>query len=357
MHAGMTRVTDWPDGTAARTRRKLGWRRAVAGLALAAVGQAAHGAESASVLMYHRFGEAEFAGTSVRIDQFESHLQTLRDDGYTVLPVGDIVAAIRAGRSLPERAVGITIDDAYLSAYEEAWPRLKDAGIAVTLFVSTDTIDRGYGGYMSWDQVREMRDAGVTIGHQTASHLHMAANSAERNRDDIARANERFMAELGMIPELFAYPFGEASAEVQEVVRAAGFGAAFGQHSGAVHATWDPFYLPRFALNEQYGDVERFTLVAGAKALSVSDLTPLDPMLGDNPPLFGFTVGGGIEDLSRLACYASGQGKVTVERLGPRVEVRLNEAFPTGRARINCTMPAAGGGWHWLGMQYYVPKR
>lgn len=352
-------MTDGPKWMASPMWRNLGWRGALASslLLLSAIAKPGHAADSASVLMYHRFGEPESAGTSVRIDQFEAHLQTLQDDGYAVMPVGEIVAAIRSGQSLPERAVGITIDDAFLSAYEEAWPRLKDAGFAVTLFVSTDAIDRGYGGYMNWDQIRELRDAGVTIGHQTASHLHMPANSAKRNREDIARANERFTAELGTTPELFAYPFGEASAEVQDVVRDAGFAAAFGQHSGALHSTWDPFYLPRFAVNEQYGDLARFELVVGAQALSVSDLTPANPMLGDNPPLFGFTVGGGMEDLSRLACFASGQGKATVERLGPRVEVRMGEPFPPGRARINCTMPKADGGWYWLGMQYYVPKR
>ncbi len=343
---------------AARAPLSAWWRRraAAAALALVAFVPAADAADSASILVYHRFGVADFAATNIRLDQFEGHLETLREGGYTVLPVAEIVAAVRKGRALPERTVGITIDGAYLSAYTEAWPRLRRAGFPFTLFVSTGAVERGYDGQMSWEQIREMQASGVEIGHQTASRLHMAANSAARNRQDIARANEHFTTALGAAPRLFAYPFGEASAEVQDVVRAAGFDAAFGQHSGVVHGTSDPFYLPRFALNEQYGDPARFRLVSGAQAIPVSDLTPADPTLARNPPLFGFTVGGGIEDLSRLACYASGQGKVTVERLGPRIEVRMAEPFPAGRARINCTMPAADGRWRWLGMQYYVPK-
>ena len=66
--------------------------------------------------------------------------------------------------------------------------------------------------------------------------------------------------------------------------------------------------------------------------------------------------GAAAQRLSRLACYASGQGKARLERLGARVEVRLENAFSTGRARINCTMPTRSGRWRWYGLQFYVPK-
>ena len=82
-------------------------------------------------------------------------------------------------------------------------------------------------------------------------------------------------------------------------------------------------------------------ILASALALPVSDVTPSDPLLGDNnPPTIGFTVAEGVGGLDRLNCFASGQGAATIERLGPRrIEIRLKAPFPPGRSRINCTLP------------------
>lgn len=325
-------------------------------LALAGLATESTAADSAVVVMYHRFGDSAYPSTNTSLDQFEAHLAELQRDKYHVLPVPEILAAIREDRELPDRAIGITIDDAFLSVYTEAWPRLQAAGFPFTLFVATDAIDAGYKDYMSWDQIRELRDAGVVIGSQTASHLHMAANDAARNREDIERSNRRFVEELGAQPDLIAYPFGEASTEVQQIVREEGFVMGFGQHSGVVHATADPFYLPRFALNEAFGDIDRFRLVANALPIPFADLTPQNPLLTENPPAFGFTVQSPDIDLRGLACYAVGQGKVQADRLGPRIEVRLAQKFAPGRGRINCTAPTPEGRWRWLGMQYYVPR-
>jgi len=62
------------------------------------------------------------------------------------------------------------------------------------------------------------------------------------------------------------------------------------------------------------------------------------------------------ETLNGLACYAADQGKVKVEQLGPRVEVRMNAPFSAGRARINCTALGPDNRWRWLGTLYYVPR-
>jgi len=325
-------------------------------LALVSLPRSAQAADSAVILMYHRFGESAYPATSIRLDQFDAHIEELRSGGYTVLPVPDIIAALRAGQPLPERTIGITVDDAYLSVYAEAWPRLHRAGFPFTLFVATDAIDRKFANYMSWDQIRELRDNGVTIGSQTASHLHMPANSEARNREDLRKSNERFQAELGARPPLFAYPFGEASRRIQQIVSEAGFADSFGQHSGVLHPSSDRHYTPRFALNENFGDIKRFKLIANSLPVPYSDLSPADPTLAQNPPLFGFTLAKEAGQMRGLTCYAGDQGKLQMERLGPRVEVRLARPFAPGRARINCTAPGPDGRWRWLGMLYYVPK-
>ncbi|MDH5748187.1 MAG: polysaccharide deacetylase family protein [Rhodospirillales bacterium] len=312
---------------------------------------------SAVIFMYHRFGEDTVPSTNTPLAQFEAHLAELKSGPYTVLPVPDIISAIREGRELPDRTVGITIDDAYLSVYTEAWPRLRSAGFPATLFVATELVDRHSKGYLNWDQIRELAAGGFTIGGHTVSHPHMAGANRALNRAELENSNARFREMLGRIPDLFAYPYGEASAEVAELVKASGYRAAFGQHSGVINPSDDFFYLPRFALNEIYGSIERFRLAANALPIPVTDMTPADPLIGtNNPPSVGFTVSPSVKKLERLTCFSSHSGAANTELLGQgRVEVRVAAPFPKGRTRINCTLPAEDGRWRWLGRQFYFP--
>ncbi len=342
--------------------RSLPWglaRRLAGGMALLGVVAttpigAADAADSAVILMYHRFGEDRFPSTNIRLEQFEAHIAELTSGGYAVLPVPEIVDAIRNGAALPDKTVGITIDDAFASVYAEAWPRLRDAGLPFTVFVATDPVEQNTPGHMSWDQIRELRDGGVTIGHHTGSHLHMARSARATNEAELARASGAFVRELGEEPALFAFPYGEASDETISVVEAAGINVAFGQHSGPVHRQSNMMYLPRFSLNESHGDLAQFRQRTQTVPLAASEITPANPTLTENPPAFGFTLAGDVP--SGLACYPSGQDQAELEVLGPRVEVRGMEPFGAGRARINCTARREDGRWHWLGMLYYVPK-
>jgi peptidoglycan/xylan/chitin deacetylase (PgdA/CDA1 family) len=313
---------------------------------------------SAVVFMYHRFGETRYPTTNVTLQQFEAHIGELTTGGYTVLPLPDIIKALRGGRPLPERTVGISIDDAFLSVYAEAWPRLKAAGLPFTVFVATDPVDQNTSGYMTWAQIREMAAAGVTIGGHSASHLHMPKASRQRNLDELARAQGRFQEMLGRTPEIFAYPYGESSLKIQNMAKDQGFIAAFGQHSGAFSQDDGMFDLPRFAMNENYSGIARFRLAAGALALPIIDLTPPGPLIaGNNPPAMGFTLTRDIKGMDRLSCFASHVGRAQLERLGRRrIEIRVGEPFPKGRTRVNCTQPGPNGRWYWFGRQFYRPE-
>ncbi len=311
-------------------------------------------AASAVVFMYHRFGEDHLPSTNIRIDQFESHIAELSSGGYHVLPVPEILSALREGRALPKRTVGITIDDGFRSVYTQAFPRLREAGFPFTVFIATDGIDSGNKNLMNWDQVRELAAQGITIGAHTASHLHMVDSTAAKNREDIARSNTRFHEELGHTPRLFASPYGESGLAVEAMAEAAGYEAAFGQHSGVVYSGSNFFNLPRFALNEKYGTPERFRRVANVLPLPVTDLLPADMVLNTDLPPVGFTVDEGVPHLDRLACFPSTGPQAMVEHLGRRrIEVRFVEPLPEGRSRLNCTLPGPEERWRWLGMMFY----
>jgi peptidoglycan/xylan/chitin deacetylase (PgdA/CDA1 family) len=312
----------------------------------------------AVVVMYHRFGEEGHAATNIRLDQFDSHIEELTSGRYNVLPLPVIVSALVEGRELPERSVVITIDDAYLSVYTQAWPRLRKAGLPFTLFVATEPVERGYPDYMSWPQLREMvAGGGVTIAAHGVTHRSLAGQSLAEARREIARGRAEIRAQLDITPDLFAYPFGEYGQALRDLVAVSGFTAAFGQHSGAIGRTADRYALPRFPFNEAYGDLERFRLVTYSLPIPVVDVTPRDPVLSaaNNPPPYGFTVLEGYGDPERMACYATGQ-TLDIEQLGSgRVEVRLSQPFKPGRNRINCTLPGPGGRWRWFGRQFYLP--
>ena len=317
--------------------------------------------DGASIVMYHRFGENDFPTTNTRLEQLDAHIAELKNGSYSVLSLGEIVTRLKADKRFPAKSVGVTIDDAYRSVYTEAWPRFKKAGIPFTLFVATEPVERGLSRYMTWEQIREIAaDPLVTIGSQTFSHLHMADSTEAQNMADIDTSNAHFRKQLGYVPELIAYPYGEFSGAVIETVKRAGFVAGFGQHSGAFGATDtienDIYRLPRFAMNESYGNVARLKMAAGALPMPLQDAIPQDTIVdpNGNPPYIGFTLPTDFPRADQMACFSNHEGKLKLERLGPRVEVRMTQKLPQGRTRLNCTLPAGEGRWRWFGMLLYV---
>ena len=307
----------------------------------------------ANILMYHRFGEEKYPSTNTTIEQFISHTNELIKDKYNVIRLDEVVKGIQGKINLKDRSVSITIDDAYLSVYTQAWPILKKLNLPFTLFISTDVIDNNFSNYMNWDQIRELVDNGVLVGSQTKSHPHLHRLSSKQILDEIEHSNKRFIKELGFKPTLFAYPYGEYDNKTIEIVKGSGFDAAFGQHSGVAHISIGIFELPRFAMNENYGDLSRLKLAINALPIIVKDINPENNFLKKNPPDFGFTLSSEIKPMKAVRCFASNGIFTDTKRIGKfRIEVRLGQKFSNARGRINCTMAAKNGRWRWFGKQF-----
>ncbi len=326
----------------------------VAGVFFSSLGHS-NAADHAAILMYHRFGEDKYPSTNIRLDQFDAHLEKLANGNYKILPLAKIIRYMQDGTELPDRTVAITIDDAYLSVFTEAWPRLKAKGFPFTVFVATDPVDKRHPNYMTWDQLRQLQANGIGIGSQTKSHPHMHQINRAEIDAELSHSNQRFLQELGLRPALFAYPYGEYNLVVIERVKAAGFTAAFGQNSGIAHGFDGFFELPRFAFSEKYGAMDRLTLAIDGLPLKVNQILPADVVINTNPPALGFTLVQEIADNRQLRCFNSTYGKLSVDRIGPRAEVRFPGKLPSGRARVNCTMPGPDGRWRWFGKQFLVP--
>ncbi len=324
-------------------------------LLLLLTGTICYAANSAVIIMYHRFGDDRYPTTSINLDQFDQQLAYLKTAGYQVLPLPEIVDALQHNKSLPDKTVGIAIDDGFATVYAEAWPRFKKYNFPFTLFVATDPI--GSTDMMSWDQVRELAKSPlVTIGNHTATHPYLERLSMEQVQTEIVTAQQRLIKELGITPTLFAYPYGEYDTAVMNEVKKFGFVAAFGQISGAIGPNSNMFVLSRFPLNENYGKLDRFKQIINSQALAISKLSPADPMIaGDNPPTIHFTVQDPTLNLSKLTCYATNVGPLTIKLVGKQqVQITSPEKFSKGRTHVNCTLPAGQGRYYWLGILYIV---
>ncbi|MDP6094356.1 MAG: polysaccharide deacetylase family protein, partial [SAR324 cluster bacterium] len=158
---------------------------------------------------------------------------------------------------LPNNTIGISVDDADRSFLTAAWPKLKEKGFPVTLFVATSTIVENNKNYLNWDEIRQLKAEGVEIGAHSHTHEHSADYTLEELRKEIEKSNKIFLKEIGKTPDLYAYPYGEADEKIFDLLKKYKYKAAFGQHSGAINETSNLYYLPRFSLNERYGEINR----------------------------------------------------------------------------------------------------
>ncbi len=312
--------------------------------------------DSAVIIMYHRFGEENYPTTNVTLDQIDQHIKELSKEIYNIVPLRTITEALKNGTKLPPRTIAITIDDGYKSIYEEAWPRFKAANIPFTLFISTESLNDQNELSMTWDQVRELEaDPLVDIGHHGHAHAHMTEISISDAVADLDIADNIYRQELGYVPDLFAFPYGEYSEGLITAIENRNYHAGFAQYSSTASSQNNMMAIPRFAFNENYSDIERFKLIINSRSLPVRDILPRSANLEQNPPLVGFTVDESIDGLSALECYPSHiNGPATVNRIGNnRIEIRFTDAFPAGRHRINCTMPGPNGRWYWFGLPFF----
>jgi peptidoglycan/xylan/chitin deacetylase (PgdA/CDA1 family) len=210
-----------------------------------------------SVMPHHAGQTTEQRVLDVDDSVFVAQMRYLVDGGYHVVSLGALVDALE-GRDtlpLPNRAVVITFDDGWENQYLHAFPILRRFGLTATFFVFTTPIgtDRKL---MTWEQLRELQAAGMTIGSHTRTHpilpdYHAALhNEVEMSRADIAQ-------HLGRAPDFFAYPFGAWDAESAAWARTAGYRAARTYRGGAWNTPSDLYHLRAVPVTDNMQAFER----------------------------------------------------------------------------------------------------
>src|SRR6202030_4365532 len=126
------------------------------------------------IYCYHRLvDKVRYPGTEITPAVFEAQMKELKDRGITVIGLQDLLAWKRGEKNIPPRSAIITFDDGYKSQYEVAWPILKKYGYPFTMFIYTEGVRGGHfggGEAITWEQLAEMRDAGIDIEAHSATH-------------------------------------------------------------------------------------------------------------------------------------------------------------------------------------------
>ena len=110
-------------------------------------------------------------------------------------------------------------------------------------------VELGQDLWMTWDNLREMRAAGMTIGGHTVSHPVLPQTSSERRRQEILGCGRRLAEKLGEPMRYFSYPIGDVraiDAVTRDCLREAGVRYAFSYYGGSRRwADWDDYDIRR----------------------------------------------------------------------------------------------------------------
>ena len=288
------------------------------------------------------------------MEVFKNHIEIINQSNYKFYNPNNLKKEFYIPRK--QKVILLTIDDAFESFYLEAWPFLKKNKIPFILFVSTEPI--GNKGYMTWDQIKEIEKESFTfIGHHSHSHEYLIDETEEDFINDITTANKKFLNNLGYIPNLFSYPFGEYSEFMRKYI-SKNFDFAFGQHSGIIDLNKSKYELPRFPINENYGEIKRFKSIIKSYPLEYKRLFPLQKKINhkNNPPFFKVEFFDEQTNINNINCYSNEENewkKSKVKILDNTLTIEFRGKFLPRRGRINCSLND-NGKWRWFGTQFIV---
>ena len=311
-------------------------------------------------LMYHRFEENKYPSTNIRIHDFKKHIKILQENNIRFINPKNFENEIKNNKK--QRKILLTIDDGFSSFYQNAWPLLKKEKIPFILFVSTREV--GAFNYMTWDQIKEIsKEDFVEIGNHSHTHEYLVDESRDLILDDIQKSISIFKDQLGKNSDFFSYPFGEYSLEFKKLIKTLGFKYAFGQHSGVIDETKDFYELPRFPINEKYGEIKRFNSLTKTLPFRYKEIIPSEKYLlkNKNPPKVKIQFYEGIKNLKSLGCYSNEgdswrQSNIKFED-DLTLLINISEKFVGERGRINCSLRDPSGFWRWLGIQFVVSDK
>jgi peptidoglycan/xylan/chitin deacetylase (PgdA/CDA1 family) len=215
---------------------------------------------SVPIVVYHRFATVAADRMTVTLSLFESHLRYLRDNGYNVIPLRELIQYRVTGALPPSRSVVITADDGHRSVYVHMLSLARLYRVPVTLFVYPSAISNAVYA-MTWEQLEELKETGL---FEVQSHSYWHPNFRDEKRRlssadyeklvqvQLRKSKETIEKKLKTSVDMLAWPFGFFDDELIGKAIEAGYKAAFTLEGR--HATLrDPVMaLPRYLITRAH---------------------------------------------------------------------------------------------------------
>ncbi len=206
------------------------------------------------ILMYHYISELPPDADTYRRDltvvpeKFEQHLQHLQAQGYQSVSLSDIYEALTVGKPLPEKPIVLTFDDGYKDAYTHALPILQKYGFFGEFFLLATPAHFEAEQYMTWNEVRLMAEAGMSMQAHGRDHYDLTNRDNEFLVYQILGAKEAVEAHTEQAVRFFCYPSGRYDDNVLAVVESAGYWAAVTTKWGATQRLDNRYTWPRIRI-------------------------------------------------------------------------------------------------------------
>jgi peptidoglycan/xylan/chitin deacetylase (PgdA/CDA1 family) len=328
-------------------------------------------AQALVVLQYHHVDDISPASTTISPEKFLQHMQLIEDLGLKVVDLESATRELlsedstkngpetnKQSNAQPSIQVAISFDDAYSSIFENAYPELKRRNWPFTVFVNTRPVNQENRGIMTWSQIKELVDNGVTIANHSVTHAHLPSVPAGLTMtqwldQEILVAQQELQQRLGKIGNMLAYPYGEFTLDMIPWLEEHNM-LAFGQQSGPIGESSHPQALSRFPAAGIYADVNSLKTKLLSLALPVGKSQLHDPIINreNNPPLLEIELLDSDYNPKNVQCFASQQGaidtqvkKVNSERI---LTTQASSPLTGARGRYNCTVASPQKGrFYW----------
>jgi len=213
------------------------------------------------ILMYHYISTPPENADAIRLDLsmppdvFEQTVAYFAAQGYQTVKIQALYDAVATGKPLPARTIVFTFDDGYADAYQNAYPILKKYNFTGTFYVVTSFVGRP--GYMTWEQIVEMAQAGMDIQSHSMTHIPLKGKSVDVLRREMGEAKRTLEKMIGQPVNFFCYPSGQYDELAIAVAQESGYLSATTTHAGVWENAALPFEWPRVRIHghDQLGAV------------------------------------------------------------------------------------------------------
>ncbi len=221
------------------------------------------------ILMYHYVSplppdaDALRRGLTVVPERFRAQLDYLHAQGYETVLLRDLYDALSTGRPLPEQPIVLTFDDGYKDHYEVVWPMLAEYGYVGEFFVLATPAHYEAEHYLTWAEMREMSDAGMSIQGHGRDHYDLRNRSYDFLVFQILGIKEAVEAHTERPVTFFCYPSGKYDAATLSVVEGAGYLGGVTTEWGVTHTLENRFTWPRLRVSGEWSLQKFIDVLAG----------------------------------------------------------------------------------------------